>query len=735
MAATELLKPGTFDWGAEAVGFINTFQTEPQAIVGRILGLRKNLQSADNENSHPDNAYWKGEYSVDQDRHGNLALVSSEVGAVRIKGSWFRGSHAMIDSMTRAAALILVRIRQGETSPIPLQTLLNQRDQFDAYQRRALTLQVGQSMLSFALCGADVQSGVALQKTTKMDNGTLAYETRLVGSLTDARAQELLQRFVSPDNKMVSLDPDKQGNAAYSALVGNIDVDLKDEQFIRQTVSDIFQSRGEQQPKIIRIAPCQNCKAEGRGSGATSGLVNSPHVESARLAYGLLSAGGGGGGGGVGGQIASESSRKVVSNINNTETFANSPVLDNKSLRKGSQKGERLNKNTEVKTKPELLLAQPEGVSLFQILPLPIGVQISDSVVECIAPAEKDTIKPYLNIQTFDRVWEQAETAIPQTARQPKPDHPSIMIYKARHLREKVVEQKDIIFIEKPMVFKILPEQHQVARQTEMVMFKPQTKAEQKYQAVHETERETITLPLIEIPSVAKAQIGKMLEVEAEIIDEDKMGKMLLLKPGVQVYDQPVLPVLEDKATVVSKLINEPVTEEGNEEQDKPTVGKKIKVLAVKRLIVRPSLDLSSVKPDAVGVWLEIKKLIWVSRSDKAVLTNIMELELPKDQNQRLYSLLHFLRKMVKEKVGEDLLLSKQTTVAKVDEPLEQPVVEAKDDVLWQRKTKVMRADKPDELINELVEDEEELEVLEEIEYYFALLQERTHARVFAFAD
>ena len=183
-AITERLKrESSFDHRAEMVGFFDTLRTEPLAIFGRIHGLVRNIKSADNEDKNPDSAYCQGKYSLGTDRHGESALVSSEIGAVRIRRQLFRGSHAMVDSMVRNAALILKDLRAGRRPAVSLQTAIEQIKQFKAFQKEALSLEINQSLLGYALCGSKVEDGAALFKITKVSKKSFVYESRLVGGL------------------------------------------------------------------------------------------------------------------------------------------------------------------------------------------------------------------------------------------------------------------------------------------------------------------------------------------------------------------------------------------------------------------------------------------------------------------------------------------------------------------------------------------------------------------------
>lgn len=99
---------------------------------------------------------------------------------------------------------------------------------------------------------------------------------------------------------------------------------------------------------------------------------------------------------------------------------------------------------------------------------------------------------------------------------------------------------------------------------------------------------------------------------------------------------------------------------------------------------------------------LQIKKIFWRVKAQelKPTEVSILEFELPKDQNQRLYAFYHFLQKLVKKVVGED--------------------------VIRQRKVKVITEEESVAL---------NLELVDEIEYYLQLLRGRKHAQAFAFVN
>ena len=94
-----------------------------------------------------------------------------------------------------------------------------------------------------------------------------------------------------------------------------------------------------------------------------------------------------------------------------------------------------------------------------------------------------------------------------------------------------------------------------------------------------------------------------------------------------------------------------------------------------------------------------VRKLVWVGKNDKNnTQPAIFEREPGEDQNQQLHRLLHFLRKVVKQVFGDDILWPRKITAARWDE-------------------------------------EEAVETIEEIEYYLQLLNQGTYAQVFAFVS
>ncbi|MBI4999281.1 hypothetical protein HZB97_00735 [Candidatus Gottesmanbacteria bacterium] len=203
--------------------------------------------------------------------------------------------------------------------------------------------------------------------------------------------------------------------------------------------------------------------------------------------------------------------------------------------------------------------------------------------------------------------------------------------------------------------------------------------------AVGQEQREkTSSVSLIEIPGT--------LMVEAELVAVHLGGVEVVASPPSEVS------FLEEKTP----------------EAIPPFCLKESKILAVRKLTVKSppintsilsdttALHRTVVKTQVAEPELVIRKLRWViNPSENGVKPAIRELELPKDQNQRLYVFLHFLRQMVKEVFGDDVLLTRKVTMMRGDEPVE--------------------VDNP-------------LASLEEIEYYLDLLI-GNHAQVFAFVN
>ncbi|MCL4382461.1 MAG: hypothetical protein M1575_03395 [Patescibacteria group bacterium] len=649
-----------FDVRAEIVGIVDSLKRDPLSLPGRMFGLVQNRRSANNEKGNPHRAYWQTTYRWGQDRHGEPALVDS-------KGET---GLAMIDSMKRYAAFVQNDKRDsGEIRSLKWRVALGQIKQFEGVQRAVFSLKNGESLIFFSPCGIDINDGAAVSKVTRTDN-EFQFKSKLLPPTTENTARSLLGDFLTDESQLINLDKQRD-LVLFMVVKGHVrNIDFQGN-FLEERNKFHLQRLGETPTIQISLGACQSvsqertcgstCKSETQNNFSDRQIPIVPILPVVPL---LLAV-----------SLPSPSLPLIHGVTPLTTVLCNIVANDNDN---------------------PVSHVLSESASMFKILSLPNNVQINElfpktgvlPAVEFIAPAERDMIKPYPNIQIFDRVREQVEVIIPQVAPyQPLAECSYVLIYESQSSRGQVVEQKNLM-MERPVNFKEIP------------IFKPQIKVGQEDQIVCETARETITMPLVKISATADNQIGKILEVEAEIIDEDEMGKMLPVKPGLQFYDQPVL----NEQTAVRPKIK---TEDRSEEPDKPAVGKKVKVLAIKRLVVRPSLDLSSAKPDVVGVRSEIQKLIWVSQSTEVTFSDILELEFPKDQNQRLYSLLHFLRKLVKEKLGEDFL--------------------------WQRRISLMNADGP---ADDLTETSGDLEDFQEIEYYFSLLQERgNYAQVFAFAN
>lgn len=677
----EIPKPGDFDWRAERVGFVNSLQVEPQAIPGRTLGFIKNRQSANNEGNNPENAFWEGTYSVGKDRHGNEALVSSEVGAVRIRGSWFRGSHAMIDSMGRAAALKLVDIQRGIKSAVSLQTLLDQRNQFEAYQQGALALQVGQSMLSFALCGADVSHGVSLQKTTRINNGNFTYQTRLIGGLTDGAAQDLLKRFSNPDNQVIWLDDNKQNNGAYLALVGNINVDLKDEQFIQETINDIFQDRGEQQPKVLKVGPCQNCGVGAASGSGKSSVADKTGILNPDPVFYSAESGGSGGGGGAGGgftEIARENNdllEKKVPLLAAPSFFLAAALPTSAVLISQPVDAEFIFttalRSTVVSNDNSVSFAPFESVSLFPAMrenPKRIAVLENGQAAEKSLPTATAMTEPMFPSQSKPEI-SQIASNLEENSERLKPAVESVPMI--QFINTKPVADKPVNLA----TVKVRVESDQLAASREV------KKREEKWQAKEVVVTKKTVVAQTEQRPVLERAVKELNLPLLEIAPETTpvMALRVELKPVI-------------KADEVEKAIDDEkkVMIEVDQEQEK--------LFLVENFFVTHSQIVreQNIQP------LKIKKMFWrIVREAKLTEASILEFELPKDQNQRLYAFYHFLQKVVKKVVGQDAIRTRQVTV-----------IAEKEDVNF------------------------DLELISEIEYYLQLLRrKKNYAQAFAFVN
>jgi len=742
-------RESSFNHRAELVGFFDTLKTEPLAIFGRIHGLVRNIKSADNEDKNPDSAYCQGRYSLGTDRHGEPALISSEIGAVRIRGQLFHGSHTMVDSMVRHAALILKDLQAGRRPVVSLRTAIEQIRQFRAFQTEALSLEIGQSLLGYALCGSRVDDGVALFKITRVGKKDFVYESRLVGGLTEGAAKDLLERFSTQGkNQMIFLD-EKKKDAAYLAVKGIIDEDLSDKEAISQALNEIFRLRGEKPPETLRLSACSSTCSPQRGllenpRAASEQTTSSPpdSIRSTTVAR-------------------IETSEEQVSSapvpmFRNNRTNANPQALRNRNPEDGGSSS-----NPPSSPSSPFFPPTPEStLSPFVLMFQNIYTRAAGSkevgqgdlvfeqnwrIQESPVVANSPQSEPVSMFQTCLPAGRSLKKIVELPTSQP--EIPAGQTLAAKHpqgltLRVDLQNSNDI----------------RVEQRNHWGVVRQEVEAVEEIPVDEETEETVVTVPLIEIPGKTTPMIY-IIGVEEKPVEPVNyqpwsQNLALIIKEFTQksavakdfvVYPSNVTSIPKEEnyviqATTVGQIAEvsqngkiegvvnpqilpqpgakEAGNNEGKTEDTKVLVVKKLTVqrfpadtslpsdtTVLHRTVVKPTSEnkRQSLKTEKLEIEkLEIRKLVWVVNSpNHNRQPTILELELPKDQNQRLYAFLHFLRKLVKQVFGED--------------------------VLWTRLMKVIRADEPIEVDNPL-------ESLKEIEYYLELLK-GNHAQVFAFAN
>ena len=242
-----------YDSEAEKQSLRWAAETGPSSYQDRLAGIQRDVLSFQNEQLHPDDAYWNGSYELGVDSHGHPALVTSEIA---IPGRVHRSdSHAMVDSMAGNAVYVLDQIEKGNMEHDAWDTAREQLKQFKAVQEEVLKLQEGESLLGFALNGCKTQDGVALMEITRHGN-TFVYETRLIGGLTEGAAEDVLKKFTS-DNATQLFLKEYHENPLYAVVKGNISIDLKNKQKISKIVQDVLDERNEVKIDTMSVGSCR----------------------------------------------------------------------------------------------------------------------------------------------------------------------------------------------------------------------------------------------------------------------------------------------------------------------------------------------------------------------------------------------------------------------------------------------------------------------------------------------
>lgn len=241
-----------YDRQAERLSLQWAAETGPASYQDRLVGIQRDIASFQNEQLDPE-AYWSGSYELGIDSHGNSALVTSEIA---IPGRVHRSdSHAMVDSMAGNAVYVAGQIEQGNMLHEAWDTAREQLKQFRAIQDEVLKLQDGESFLGFTMNGVTTRDGVALMHVTRHAN-IFSYETRLVGGLSEGAAYDLLEKFTSNNAMHISLK-ENTDNPLYTAIKGQIQIDLKNQQQIFKIVQDVLDERNELKTDVMNIGSCR----------------------------------------------------------------------------------------------------------------------------------------------------------------------------------------------------------------------------------------------------------------------------------------------------------------------------------------------------------------------------------------------------------------------------------------------------------------------------------------------
>lgn len=734
-----------FDVRAEIEGMIYWARQDLRNLPGKLWESSRNVASALNERRYPDSAFWRFNYERGQDMLRESALVNPLTGI------------AMIDSMRYHADRIpgVYRREPPVFRELRRQVALFQIGQFEAVQNEALSLNDGEEMIFFSPCGQTVDDRVAIVRMVRNGDKFKA-ESRLLPSTTDHAARILLEEFKTSETQVVNLDPEED-SSLFLIIRGCVNsFDLQNIDFEGRNNYHLAKL-GEQPTTTKSLGACQSISQNGTNrtgckervcpddtrSSTTSIVPPLPLFITASLPPSEFSL--------IGLRTFFLPSVRSLPNTRTKVKTESGLVFE-----EGVRNQETQQKPSEVgslKSQPERMDRAPlvEPTSYRQHNRRPSMFQIAKESLERAPVSESlpqrsgesrvhvsmiqfiDT-KPLAGEGTKDSLLRQAQKAeetgeievgvklksvAPQSQPLPLSEKENGRIEVAAtpsiFPKEEEVKPQDLgVEVEIEQSF-LIPENYvglplmKMEQAREKVMMEPAKAGAYEVAGKEKVAKKTTFIPLIEIPAyIVEVETGPLRVNCSRASRAEEIPQAVVTSNLPSIEDNPVSQGEEEKVRtkVHLKGVNlDKLTEEKGiiYPQPKQVLEGKSKILRVRSFQARSLsyIDISIYENRKTE--RKIRKLVWVVRpvGDQTYLA-VLELELPKDQNQRLYAFLHFLRQVVKKIFGED--------------------------ILWTSKIRVIRADEP-------VEVDRPLEILGEIKYYLSLLRQEDYAQVFAIVN
>ncbi len=295
---------------------------------------------------------------------------------------------------------------------------------------------------------------------------------------------------------------------------------------------------------------------------------------------------------------------------------------------------------------------------------------------------------PFLSFQSVDHKDVMLKQAVSKNhtttfEEKRKDDHPLLAVFEPRGIHTDVADEeqktaKEVVLVE---------EQHtqpQKAVREEIVVFQYKEGDE----IVTEQKQKTSSLPVIasneqemtmvsldgtvsgqvpqEIVAAQESSIGALQPTarEQQMTVSTSVAELPQQQEEVEQIDVRAFQHEEyDTDVVVSETI-----EEYFKHCDKAEAVVEMQSQDVRILYRAPTQEQSVVEEQEPKEIKIVRKLCWlVPLTITTEQPEMFEVEMPKDQNQRLYNLLHFLRKVIQHQFGEDTIHSRQTQAIQTD--------------------------------------------------------------------
>lgn len=679
-----------FDVRAEMEGMIYWARQDLRSIPGKLWESSRNVASALNERRYPDSAFWRFNYERGQDILREPALVNPLTGI------------AMIDSMRYHADRIpgVYRREPSVFRELRRQVALFQIGQFEAVQNEALSLNDGEGMIFFSPCGQTVDDRVAIVRMVRNGDKFKA-ESRLLPSTTDHAARILLEEFKTSETQVVNLNPEEDPSlflivrgCVNSFDLQNIDFEGRNNYHLARL--------GEQPTTTKSLGACQSISQNRtNGTGCEERVCPDDTRSSTTSIVPPLPL------------FITTSLPPSEFSLIGLRTFFLPSV---RSLP---------NTGTEVKTESGLVFEEGVRDQETQQKPLEVGSLQSQPERMDRAPLAKPTsYRQHNRRPSMFQIAEESSEKAPVSESLPQRNGESwvhvsmIQFIDTKPLAgegEEEVKPQDLgVGVEIGQSF-LIPENYvglplmKMEQAREKVMMEPAKAGAYEVAGKEKVAKKTTLIPLIEIPAyIVEVETGPLRVNCSRTSRAGEIPQAVVTSNLPSIEDNPVSQGEEEKVRtkVHLKGVNlDKLTEEKGiiYPQPRQVLEGKSKILRARSFQARSLsyIDISIYENRKTE--RKIRKLVWVVRPvGDQTHPAVLEFELPKDQNQRLYAFLHFLRQVVKKIFGED--------------------------ILWTSKIRVIRADEP-------VEVDRPLEILEEIKYYLSLLRQEGHAQVFAIVN